>query len=316
MKKFDKVIQKIREHDSILIFHHKFPDLDTLGAQYGLGEWIRNNFPTKEILLVDIKQENILPSFSNSTKISFKKTLGVIVDVNNTSRVEDTNNLLSKCNYLLCIDHHDSTPSSDLNMTYIDIGSPATCQLLASSFTSIEKKYEYSTKTANYLFFGLITDTNRFLNPNTNIQSHKIISDMYKKNVPVYDNYLMIYKRTLNEAKLYGHITANFIKKNRFAYYILTDKILKKYSVPFAVGKSFVNAMRGIEDIDVFMLITEDDNEKLYSISIRSIYKPINKIAEAYSGGGHKNAAGIKLSYENKKTLQEIINRFNDYANN
>ena len=40
---------KIEEFDSIVLFRHVLPDMDAIGSQLGLKEWIKGIYPNKDV---------------------------------------------------------------------------------------------------------------------------------------------------------------------------------------------------------------------------------------------------------------------------
>ena len=56
----EKILQKIKEYDRILIFRHFRPDGDAVGSSKGLREILRLTYPEKEILLLNADYSNFL----------------------------------------------------------------------------------------------------------------------------------------------------------------------------------------------------------------------------------------------------------------
>ena len=70
-----------------------------------------------------------------------------------------------------------------------------------------------------------------------------------------------------------------------------------------------------IDEVYVWIFITEDVKNENYRISIRSRGPIINGIAEKYNGGGHNYACGAKLKDMEKidsliKDLDELCKRY------
>ena len=55
---FDDILNKIEEYDSIALFHHEHPDCDAYGSSFGLGNWIKDNYPNKKVLYVGTEEIN------------------------------------------------------------------------------------------------------------------------------------------------------------------------------------------------------------------------------------------------------------------
>ena len=72
----------------------------------------------------------------------------------------------------------------------------------------------------------------------------------------------------------------------------MTKKVLRKYGF---------NNFNYIEDVIVWVLVTEDIKNNLFKVNIRSRGPVINSIAERYNGGGHKLASGARVT-----TMEEV----------
>ena len=72
-----------------------------------------------------------------------------------------------------------------------------------------------------------------------------------------------------------------------FSNYLITDQ--KKAELSF-------KKINYIEEVLVWLAITEDVKNDIIKINIRSRGPIINTIAERYNGGGHKMASGAKVS--------------------
>ena len=68
-----------------------------------------------------------------------------------------------------------------------------------------------------------------------------------------------------------------------------------------------LNNFNYIDEVLVWLMISEDKNNDIIKINIRSRGPAINTIAEKYNGGGHKLASGAKVA-----TFEEAIKLMND----
>ena len=68
-----------------------------------------------------------------------------------------------------------------------------------------------------------------------------------------------------------------------------------------------INNFNYIEEVLVWLVITEDVKNELIKINIRSRGPVINTIAEKYNGGGHKLASGAKVM-----TMDEVDSLIQD----
>ena len=122
-KKFKKenkgLISLIKKYDRIAVFRHIKPDFDALGTQYGLANWIKDNFPNKEV--VTPGDNHVVFSgrlFPESDKLNeewfCKPFLGIVVDVGSKSRIADPRFEKAEC--IVKVDHH---PNVKISLTLI-----------------------------------------------------------------------------------------------------------------------------------------------------------------------------------------------------
>ena len=86
------------------------------------------------------------------------------------------------------------------------------------------------------------------------------------------------------------------VTEHGVGYMKVTDEIINKFKVDSASAGNVVNNFNFIEEVYIWVTITEYIKNEFIRISIRSRGPEINTIAEKYHGGGHKFASGVKLS--------------------
>ena len=85
------------------------------------------------------------------------------------------------------------------------------------------------------------------------------------------------------------------VTENGVGYIKITDQIINELEVDSASAGNMVNNFNFIEEVYVWLTITEDVKNDLIRVSIRSRGPEINQVAEKYHGGGHKFASGVKF---------------------
>lgn len=71
-----KALEKdIKEYSTIVIYRHKSPDFDALGAQMGLYRWIRLNYPDKEVHYVGDRHPDLMPDLFPIQKIWMRPSI-------------------------------------------------------------------------------------------------------------------------------------------------------------------------------------------------------------------------------------------------
>ncbi len=107
------------------------------------------------------------------------------------------------------------------------------------------------------------------------------------------------------------------MSKNGLAYIKISDDVLKEYNVDTATPSNLINGYNFIDELLVWVFVTEDKKNNQYKISIRSRGPIINEIANKYNGGGHKFACGCKLADMKlvDKLLEDLSAACDNYEN-
>lgn len=102
----EKIINKIKEFDRIIIHRHQNADPDALGSQGGLAEVIKAAFPKKSVKVVgkDVKGLKWILTEDEVSDEEYADALVIVTDTANTPRIDDERYDKGKC--LIKIDHH------------------------------------------------------------------------------------------------------------------------------------------------------------------------------------------------------------------
>ena len=197
---------------------------------------------------------------------------------------------------------------------YVDTTSSSASELVYRLLVS--NKMTINENVAKFLFYGIISDTNRFLF-NSGVKTFNIISKLIKEfDINIEELYRKLYARPLNEVRLQGYISENMtITKNGFAYIVISNDILLKYGVDTSSAGNMVNNYNNIDEVIAWAMITEDVKNSQYKVNIRSRGPVINSTAEKYNGGGHAMASGarVKTLEEAKMLIKEIDSICKEY---
>lgn len=289
-------LQLIEEYDNICIFRHEFPDPDALGSQFGMKGLIEDNYQNKnvKVLGLPIKTLNshLYPEMDEVDDEFIKSSLAIILDTANSERIDDKRYRLSK--KIIKIDHHPALEDyGDLNI--VDVSVCATSFLLTR--IARENNLKVSSNTATFLYSGIVGDTGRFLHNNTTAEVFNYAEFLVEKNADIESVYEKLYTRSINDLRLIGFIQQHFkIYQDKIAFYFLREQDYKQFDVDFEKAKEYVYVIANIENIKIWVSATYNPETKYYHISIRSNKVEIDDIAKKFGGGGHKYAAGVKVS--------------------
>ena len=313
---FRKIYKAIKKYDNIVIARHIGVDPDAMASQIGLRDSILLTFPEKKVLAVGngSNKFNYLGKLDKLEDIDFSKSLLIILDTPDKKRVDCPD--VDKFGYKIKIDHHIFVEEF-CDIELIDDTTSSACQIVMEML--YKTKLKANDSIIGKLFLGLVSDTNRFLfsvNKDTFSLVSKVLND-YQLDLPsLYQN---LYLRPFSEVQLEGYIGQNMkVTENGVGYIELTDDIINKFEADAASAGNMVNNFNYIEEILVWVMITENKKNDLIKINIRSRGPVINTVAEKYNGGGHKFSCGAKVSTfeEARLLIQDLDYLCENYINN
>lgn len=320
----NKIYKQIKKYDEIVIARHVGPDPDAIASQIALRDSIILTFPNKKVYAVgaSVSKFKSYGHLNHTNYEDLTKPLLIVLDVPNMSRIDGIDNL----NYdnIVKIDHH---PKEDIKaiVEWVDEKKSSTSQMVTELI--LNTKLKFDKKVAENLFLGIVSDSERFSLKNTTYETFDTVKELLKQSeIDFTSLYDILYTRPISEHKFIAYITNNLnIDNNKLGYIKISDDVLKKFNVDVATPSNLINSYNFIDELLVWIFITEDKKNNQYKISIRSRGPVINKIANRYNGGGHKFASGARLAamedvdnlikdlseacyeYENSKVSQEEI---------
>lgn len=302
---FRKIYKAIKKYDNIVIARHVGVDPDAMASQVALRDAILNTFPKKNVYAVGTGGAK----FSYLGKLdhydgNYDNTLLIVLDTPDKRRVDFSD--VDSFTYKIKIDHHPYVETF-CDIELINENSSSTCQLIMEMLYKTKLKADKEIMEKIYL--GLVSDTNRFMFNNSTSSTFEIVSKVIKDyKLDISKLYADLYMRPLNEVRLQGYIGENMkVTENGVGYIKITDDILSKFKADVASGGNMINNFNYIDEVLVWLVITEDKKNDIIKINIRSRGPIINTVAEKYNGGGHKLASGAKVM-----TMEEADNLIND----
>ncbi|UUD36867.1 Bifunctional oligoribonuclease and PAP phosphatase nrnA [Mycoplasmopsis californica] len=313
MKKgnWKQALEAIEKYDNIIIFHHTRPDGDCLGSQHGLAELIRLNYKHKKVFVVG-DSDGIFDfmnyKFNPANKIDFKNSLGVVVDVANKDRIQNVEVLLDeRVSARLIIDHHPNESDINFDYTFVDSSFAAAAEMVAE--LAKRAKWQINKEAASHIYLGINTDSGRFLFPNTKPRTFKHAAYLLEKGKfdlkSLHEN---LYKKTLVDLKMQGHILTYFQTKDDVIYYIASKNIQQEFNLSANEVARYNNLLAGVENYLIWLFFVELEDGS-YRVRLRSMGPKVNKIATKFNGGGHDLASGA--SVKNYAEINKVIDAAN-----
>ena len=306
MNIYKQIYKKIKEYNIIVIARHIGADPDALGSQFALKSIILNLFPDKKVYAVG-NPASRFKFFGSQDKIddvNTNKALCIDLDTPDIKRIDGAN--INNFEYVIKIDHH---PIIDkyANIEVIDDNACSSSQLILEFANA--NKIKIDKESAEKLFLGIVGDTDRFLHDYTSPTTFRLVTKLLNDtNIDFTKLYSYLYQRPITDVRFEGYIYQNLtLTVNGVAYIKLTDKLMKEYGVDSASAGNMINDLKFVNEIIVWVFLSEDVKSGLIRANIRSVGPYINDIATKYGGGGHKYASGVKL-----KSWNDADNLIND----
>ena len=237
----DQFFLTIEKFDRIAIFRHEKPDYDAFGSQYGMYHFIKDNWPNKEVIVCGDNHVTLtgkcFPEMPEHEDGWFEQDfLAIILDLSNMDRIADER--AKKAKFTIKIDHHPLVEHFG-DIEIVDETMSAAAELIASIFFSREEKYKISEKTAENLYKAIVGDSGRFLYESTTAHTFLIAKKLLETGMDLGKVYHEIYDNDKNELLVRTYILKHYkVTPHGVAYYVLTDKLLKKFHLqPIHVKK-------------------------------------------------------------------------------
>ena len=306
---YKELLKLIKRYNKIVICRHMGVDPDALASQLSLKQIIKNNFNNKEVYAVGA------PSYKFKymgvlDKLDSEKANGallIILDTPDKKRIDV--DYFDMFDMKVVVDHHPDTEDF-YDYKIVDTNASSACEILLDfCFAS---KLKIDTRSAELLYQGIVSDSNRFTTIGTRAKTFELVSKLISEcKINFCNLYDDLYLRPINEIRLQGFIAQNLnISENGFGSMIITKDILKQFSMDSASLGGMINEFSYINELLVWAFITEDSKNKLYKITIRSRGPVINEVASKYNGGGHARASGARV-----KTIEEVNELLKDLDN-
>lgn len=208
----------------------------------------------------------------------------------------------------IVIDHHATKSSHDITVSLVDENAASATELLFELLKAF--KWPVTKPIAELLLLGVIFDTNRFLNANTDAEVFVATAELVKTGVDFYE----LNNRYEQSQALKPEEYAKLSELQQAA--TIEDGVAHG-RIPYASVKEFgkrtsfvgrlVEGLRGLKNVKVAFVVAEAGDGEVF-VSMRS--QPginIGKIAEKYGGGGHDVAAVARFPTDTIEKAEKTI---------
>ncbi len=304
---YKQIFKEIKKYKTIVIARHIGADPDALGAQFALKDMILNLFSDKVVYAVG-NPASRFKFFGNNEKIdevNTNKALCIVLDTPDIKRIDGAN--ISNFESVIKIDHHPFIEKYG-NIEYIDDNASSTSQIILEF--AFYNKITITKACAEKLYLGIVGDTDRFLHDYTSQKTFALVNRLLEEtDIDFTSLYKNLYHRPFAEVRFQGYIYQNLVlTENGVAYIKITDKTMREYGVDSAAAGNMINDLKFVNEIIVWVFLSEDIKTGLIRANIRSVGPYVNELATNFGGGGHKYASGVKLkTWDDSDKLIEAL---------
>lgn len=291
-----------REHSFLILTHYR-PDGDAIGSQLALLLLLRDLGKTVEAWNDDDvpAKFKFLPGADHITKPppqpkSFDAVISI--DASTWQRVGTAAEKIAARKHFINIDHHVSNEKfADIN--WIVPAAPASGQI---AYDLIRRGgFRLTPAIATCLFTAISTDTGSFMFANTTAESLRVAAELVATGINVgeisrhvYESYPYARLRMLQLALADLKLT----DRKHTAYFWVTKSMFTETGAKREDTEGLIDYARSIDGVLVAVLFEELDEPGKIRISLRSKHPKldVNSIARHFGGGGHKEAAGARIT--------------------
>lgn len=289
-----KILEKIKQYDTIIIHRHVRPDPDAYGSQGGFAEILKASFPNKTIYTVGKEERslNYLFRLDQIADETYRGALVIVTDTANEARICDERYHLG--DLLIKIDHHpNEEPYGDL--VWVDTTASSCSEMIYEFYLQLrDEGLKMSDEAARLLYAGIVGDTGRFLYPSTTKKTFSYASELINYNFDRTELFDRMYEMEPNLIKLHGYVLQNFkMNDNGVASMVLGKELLEEFGTKPSDASLLVSTLGNVIGISAWAFFIEEDDQ--IRVRLRSKGPVINVIARKYNGGGHPLAAGASI---------------------
>lgn len=207
----------------------------------------------------------------------------------------------------ICVDHHlDKDDFADHYL--IDEHASACGEIVYRLIVELDDSY-IDPHVARALYAAIMTDTGSFRFPRTDPEIHRIAAHLIERGADPTEIYQMVYEswhpgRFLLLGRALSGMKLEY--EGRLAYLVITRSMLEETATSPEDTDNFTTFPMSIAGVVIGIMFAElDDGVKISFRSKGDI--PINELAKAFGGNGHKNAAGARTLGPDLSGLEQIV---------
>ena len=307
--KLDTIIE---DKNVIGIAGHVRPDGDCVGSTLAVYNYIKDNYPEKDVRIYLEPIPNIFKFLKRADEIRSDYKDDVIFDLFIAEDCGDLGRLGNAAKYFenakstLCIDHHVSN-SSFADENYIFPKASSTCELVFE-LIDIQK---LSLQIAECLYTGIVHDTGVFQYSCTSAKTMEIAGVLMETGIDypkIVDD--TFYTKTFGQNKILGLalLNAELYLDGAVIATVVFQEDMKRFSVLPKHLDGIVNQLRVTKDTKIALFLYENEDGTFKGSLRVNGDTNVADIAAQFGGGGHVKAAGFSIEGPIDTAMERILN--------
>jgi phosphoesterase RecJ-like protein len=301
---------QLRQSNKVLVISHQRPDGDAIGSLVAMGLALINAGKVVQMVLKDgIPDDYRFLAGSELVVTQPKGEVDYIIVVD-SAEVERIDIDLKEYNELnLNIDHH-KTNSYFAKINLVESEAVATSEILTKYLPAFG--FPISKPIANALLTGIVTDTIGFRTTNVHPPVFRMIADLMELGGDLAEIYYKtIVEQSLAAARYWGFGLSKIKMEDGLVWTTLSLKDREASGYLARDDADLVKIISAIEGAKVAVILTEQSGGYV-KISWRlcgsaETELDVSDIAQIFSGGGHKAAAGADVKGELDEVLEKVL---------
>ena len=288
-----RILDKIKEYDSIVLGRHFRPDGDAVGSTKGLKRILELTYPEKKIYLASSDYSDYLSFLGGDdgevSEEIIRSSLVILLDTATLDRMSYKK--LSEGKEMIKIDHHIKVEEWNA-IEWIEDRRSSCSEMIADFYNTFRDELRIDREAATCIYTGMVTDSGRFSFSSTTGDTLRMAALMLDQGVDV--ETLQAYLE-LKDMSFYRYREALFgmVKKEKsgLLWVYVDDAFQKKWNLTREEASESVSFMSSVKG-SICWLAFISNGDGTIRVRLRSRFMTVDKLANRYHGGGHDRASG------------------------
>lgn len=309
----------IDESQKIVLTTHVRPDGDGLGAEAALFDYFDSLGKQVRIINVSplpdsfhyLNPDSRFEVFNTSIHSHPLETADciIILDCNQIDRLQEMGPFVEKTKGKIVILDHHLNPGEFADLLCISTEACATGEMVYDFISFHSGLQTVSPIAAAGIYTSILTDTGSFRFPRTTAAVHRKTAFLLESGADPSAIYEAVHEqRTVSSIQLQGLFMSQIrlAYDGKLAYSVIRKTDFDRFGATLDDTEGFVRYLLSIRGTLMGILLTEQPYG--FKLSFRSKGDiDVNRLANQYGGGGHKNASGGRMTDTSDLAITRLI---------